>query len=267
TASLISELNEGFLIDVFAIKETGLYPLDNRTESLVFLVDYKIVAKSALLRDEFETKVIGTFFNTTVHVDYSLNGSLKLQSCYRFKTWEESQVKILEKRFFYRFDNMKIYRHEDQFEDALKITHLLLCPHVRFNRSQYELIYNTSSPAYNITLKINLNTVQLYIKDYNEFSKIGIDENDVLKVCRDLLEIKLSYLYQDLSNSLAYKEIPRPQNILTIACMTASITCLSLTLLTYCMFGELRTEAGVNNMCLSSSVFMAQLSLLAAANA
>ncbi|KAK6964324.1 adhesion G protein-coupled receptor E3, partial [Biomphalaria glabrata] len=264
---LISGLHDGFLIDVFAIKETGLYTLVNRTESLVFLVDLRIVAKIALSRDEFETKVIGTFFNTTLHLDYSLNGSLKLQSYYRFERWEESPVEILEERFLSQFDKIEFYRYKEQFEDALKITHLLLCPHLRFNKTQYELFYNTSSPAYNITLKIDLNTVQVYITDYNEFSKIEVDDNEVLNVCRDLLELKLSYLYQDLSNSEDYKEIPRPQNILTIACMTASITCLSLTLLTYCMFVELRTEAGVNNMFLSSSVFMAQLSLLAASNA
>ncbi|KAK6964328.1 G-protein coupled receptor Mth, partial [Biomphalaria glabrata] len=266
--SFMSELAQGFLVEVMAIKETGLdlYHLDNRTESLLFLVDFRIVVKFALTRDEFETKVIGIFFNTTLHLDYSLNGSLKLQSYYRFKRWRESPVEILESSLFHTYDKIKYFSPYEQFRDVLKITHLLLCPHVRFNRTQYELIYNTSSPAYNITLKIDLNTVQVYITDYIEFSKIEVDDNEVLKVCRDLLELKLSYIYQDLSNSEAYKEIPRSQNILTIACMTASITCLSLTLLTYCMFVELRTEAGVNNLFLSSIVLMAQLSLLAAAN-
>ncbi|KAK6964317.1 adhesion G protein-coupled receptor E3, partial [Biomphalaria glabrata] len=265
-ASLISELAQGFIVEVMTIKETGLYPLDNNTESLVFLVDFKIVAKYELSRDEFETKVIGTFFNSTVHLDYSLNSSLRLQSYYRFERWRESPVKIVASNYLSATNNITYYSPDEQFHEVLNITHLLLCSHVRFNRTQYELIYNTSSPAYNITLKIDLNTVQVYITDYNEFSKIEVDDNDVLKVCRDLLELKLSYLYQDLSNSEGNKEIPRSQNILTIACMTASITCLSLTLLTYCMFVELRTEAGVNNMFLSSSVLMAQLSLLAAAN-
>ncbi|KAK6964322.1 adhesion G protein-coupled receptor E3, partial [Biomphalaria glabrata] len=265
-ASLMTGLCEGFEVLVKAIKDTKSFHLDNNTESLVFLVDYKIVAKFALTRDEFETKVIGTFFNTTLHLDYSLNGSLNLQSYYRFERWEESPVKILENRNRNSFTKMNLYSPDVQFKDVLKITHLLLCPHVRFNKTQYELIYNTSSPAYNITLKIDLNSVQLYITDYSELSKIEIDKKELLNVCRDLLELKLSYLYNEFRNNEYFKELPMSQNILTIACMTASITCLSLTLLTYCLFVELRTEAGVNNLFLSSSVLMAQLSLLAAAN-
>ncbi|KAI8780050.1 adhesion G protein-coupled receptor E3, partial [Biomphalaria glabrata] len=266
SASLLSGLSEGFEVLVNAIEDTRSYHLDNNIEALVFFVDYKIVANYALTRDEFESKVIGTFFNTTIHLDYRLKSSLMVRSYYRFERWRESPIKILENSFFSTLSNMQIYVPDIQFEQAVYITHLLQCPHLRFGKTQYKIIYNKCAPAYNITLKTDINTVQLYINDYIEFSKIEIDENMVLKVCRDLLELKLSYIYQDLSNSEGNKEIPRPQNILTIACMAASITCLCLTLLTYCMFGELRTEAGVNNMFLSSSVLMAQLSLLAAAN-
>ncbi|KAK0048650.1 adhesion G protein-coupled receptor L2 [Biomphalaria pfeifferi] len=52
------------------------------------------------------------------------------------------------------------------------------------------------------------------------------------------------------------------ENILTWICFIISIVCLLLTLLTYCMFPVLRTKAGVNNMFLSFSLLLAQVSLM-----
>ncbi|XP_055874869.1 latrophilin receptor-like protein A isoform X2 [Biomphalaria glabrata] len=55
------------------------------------------------------------------------------------------------------------------------------------------------------------------------------------------------------------------ENFLTWICFIISMVCLLLTLLTYCMFPVLRTKAGVNNMFLSFSLLLAQVSLIISA--
>ncbi|KAH3800196.1 hypothetical protein DPMN_153826 [Dreissena polymorpha] len=47
--------------------------------------------------------------------------------------------------------------------------------------------------------------------------------------------------------------------ILSLACMIISVTCLLITLVTYFLFNELRTQPGINNMGLSISLIIAQV--------
>ncbi|XP_052271645.1 latrophilin receptor-like protein A [Dreissena polymorpha] len=47
--------------------------------------------------------------------------------------------------------------------------------------------------------------------------------------------------------------------ILSLVCMIISVICLLITLLTYCLFQELRTQPGINNMGLVISLIVAQV--------
>uniref|UniRef100_A0A2C9LI77 G-protein coupled receptors family 2 profile 2 domain-containing protein n=1 Tax=Biomphalaria glabrata TaxID=6526 RepID=A0A2C9LI77_BIOGL len=93
---------------------------------------------------------------------------------------------------------------------------------------------------------------------------VDFDDDGNLLVCIDLIDKKLNESKErDPDIDQRCKETQCfVENILTWVCFIISIVCLLLTLLTYCMFPVMRTKAGVNNMFLSFSLLLAQVSLM-----
>uniref|UniRef100_A0A2C9KIY5 G-protein coupled receptors family 2 profile 2 domain-containing protein n=1 Tax=Biomphalaria glabrata TaxID=6526 RepID=A0A2C9KIY5_BIOGL len=118
-------------------------------------------------------------------------------------------------------------------------------------------------PKVNITLDFKV--TQIYITDSEDLVMVEINDNGELDVCIDLIDRKLKEQRSEFKSTNKECEaiLCWVEYILTLVCFSISIVCLLVTLLTYLLFSVLRTVAGRNNMFLSGSLLMAQVSLLA----
>ncbi|XP_059168687.1 adhesion G protein-coupled receptor E3-like [Physella acuta] len=93
---------------------------------------------------------------------------------------------------------------------------------------------------------------------------LALDGDDVLNVCRQLLDTKLTLVDSLTSSKRSGQRYGwTVEYILTLVVMSVSMTCLLATLLTYSLFPVLRSRAGKRNMFLSGSLLLAHASLLA----
>ncbi|KAK7005082.1 adhesion G protein-coupled receptor L2, partial [Biomphalaria glabrata] len=169
---------------------------------------------------------------------------------------------------------------------AARLNQLLICRHVRLDQSYFHLIIDDHALPSNVTVVIHFNTTKIQITDNEDLIMLDVDAYGNLLVCVDLIDMKLKELKESdpdseklIDRKLKERdpETEKPsdnlceetqcliENILTWICFIISIVCLLLTLLTYCMFPVLRTKAGVNNMFLSLSLLLAQVSLMISA--
>ncbi|KAK0048637.1 adhesion G protein-coupled receptor L2 [Biomphalaria pfeifferi] len=120
----------------------------------------------------------------------------------------------------------------------------------------------------NVTITIDFNDTKLQITDNEDLVMLNVNNDETLDVCIALLDKKLKELKErdpDIKRQHCKETLCLVENFLTWICFIISIVCLLLTLLTYCMFPVLRTKAGVNNMFLSFSLLLAQVSLMISA--
>ncbi|XP_055874863.1 adhesion G protein-coupled receptor L3-like isoform X1 [Biomphalaria glabrata] len=145
---------------------------------------------------------------------------------------------------------------------------LLLCKYIRLDKSVYQVFIDDVLVPPFVTITIDFKITKINITDNEDLIMVNVDEDGYLDVCIALLDRKWKQLKE---NDI---DIERPEadhceetlclieNILTFVCLIVSMVCLLLTFLTYCMFPVLRTKAGVNNMFLSLSLLLAQVSLM-----
>ncbi|KAH9508459.1 hypothetical protein Btru_055272 [Bulinus truncatus] len=148
----------------------------------------------------------------------------------------------------------------DRVDKFSKISGVLICPYVSLRLSNYEMTFNETVLPPDVTITITLGPVKISITDKEDFKWIEIDENNTLNVCRGLLDSKLKDIVYRLQNDTYV--IPFLVYVVTTVCFAVSMACLLLTLLTYFLFPVLRTDAGINNMFLSGSLLLAQVSVL-----
>ncbi|KAK7005149.1 adhesion G protein-coupled receptor E4P [Biomphalaria glabrata] len=144
--------------------------------------------------------------------------------------------------------------------DYISVNHVLICRIVRFEPEQYQADVRDDVLPPDFTVTIDLNGTKILITDNADLNMVDIGQDGELNVCEDLLNSKLKMFKDDVlegNRDLAGTSLA--EYIVSIACSSASILCLVLTLMTYVLFSELRTEAGLNNMFLSSSLLLAQV--------
>ena len=152
----------------------------------------------------------------------------------------------------------------------------LNCQYVQFNDSTYVITKTkaTTSLIPSTKLSLTLGSTSLVFTENSEFTSISMDEKGFLHVCREVLDSKLKKFEEErmkefiteLKAQTRLSAVEKAQYYLTLVCLSASMICLVLTLLTYFRFRVLRNQAGLNNIFLCGSLLMAQASLLASSH-
>ncbi|XP_052274013.1 uncharacterized protein LOC127873948 [Dreissena polymorpha] len=79
------------------------------------------------------------------------------------------------------------------------------------------------------------------------------------EICWNIYQNSYNDSNDRLTKYTADKKTVTATGILSLVCMIISVTCLLITLMTYCLFQELRTQPGINNMGLVTSLIVAQV--------
>ncbi|RUS91773.1 hypothetical protein EGW08_000481 [Elysia chlorotica] len=148
-----------------------------------------------------------------------------------------------------RLDHDYLWALKARFID---VTHSLRCPYVLAN------ISNTNATVEKIpTISVSLmgQTVKVSTKQ-----KLAVVDGQV-QLCLSLYNKLIGLILNQNRQSL----FERVHFYLEVGCVCLSVTCLLLSILTYCVFPALRTLPGMNNLSLCVSLAVAQTSLLVTA--
>ncbi|XP_076111007.1 uncharacterized protein LOC143079516 [Mytilus galloprovincialis] len=203
----------------------------------------KLFVNVVVNRDEFETKLL-QFHNQKFSFEHFL--------CSRFNKTVNCILKCRVKYDngslflpidlpFRRFDTTKYYlKTKNELPESRKYIHshissLLKCPQIELDKT--EVILDESK---------NLLRVPQYstVLDYYNFYFTRSDRN--VRICLNMFK----------SMMVSTSEMSLLQIIMLIFTIL-SLLCLFLTFMTYCLFEQLRTLPGKNNMCLVVALFFA----------
>ena len=134
--------------------------------------------------------------------------------------------------------------------DPILVTKVLGCPLIELKPSEYSFEYNTKCIyVKEIDAKLQPGTYRM-----NNFSNIL-----TVYICAEdfIALLKQSRTNRTIPQSVSV-DSGIPQGILSVVCTCFSLLCLLLTLITYSLFQELRTQPGINNMALVICLMIAQ---------
>ncbi|KAH9514394.1 hypothetical protein Btru_025103 [Bulinus truncatus] len=265
------------LCEEFIILLQGIHDQSHSTVnlSLIYWTEFRFIGNFSFSRTPLETQVLQRFtqgnivletYNTSLEFKTSplfRNGKHYVNNLHKYLSVNKDLI-IVSKKYQ---SNNKDYL--DYVNDFTAISELLLCPNVRFNHSDFKMTINESSMPPTVDIIIDLHVMNISIADAGDLKMAEVNENGELCVCQELLNSKVESLKDNLlqeAAKLKMEGIYLAEYILSIICFVASMASLLLTLLTYAVFTVLRTEAGINNMFLSGSLLLAQLSLLASSH-
>ena len=216
---------------------------------------------------------------TTANLHFNLsNNHIQYQSrAFPARLPKPSEICLRSDINCYRSDYSIVFLPEtfEEVDHFIEATELMNCPYINFNKTMYDIFYSEESrslfPDTIITLKIGAAT--LNFSKHSELYHTELSKDESLKVCRNLLDLKLKELEEEQRREFYSKifvskadEATTAQYYLTLACVSISMVCLILTLATYSRFRALRSAAGVNNIFLCASLLLAQASLFASAH-
>ncbi|GFO02580.1 G-protein coupled receptor mth [Plakobranchus ocellatus] len=246
-------------------------PHQNNTSFMpVFYINATFQTASFYSRDKIESMLLSTLYSEIALEPNIFDISFDLKpftvdffshhhNC-KNGTWSPIKLPCHERHFAIP------YFPTFQYSELIPLTPLLICPFVTFNNTEYSLVRHSSvmSTIANVTLQVYGQSVELSDAE-DDMNLVSEDiANRQLRVCHSLLEGKIDA-------SAAAKTVAHISarttflGILSLTCLSLSMLCLVLTLLTYSLFPSLRSVAGINNMFLSASLLMAQAFLLATA--
>ena len=129
---------------------------------------------------------------------------------------------------------------------TLLVTRFLICPMIKLQSEDFSITINETGIVFS---DIDLS---LQYKQY-----MG-NVNIAITVCLEDY-ISVTDTFASLTNHTKQKLFANSNihNIISLVCVCCSIVCLLLTLLAYMVLPSLRTQPGVNNMCLSISLLSA----------
>ncbi|CAG5125787.1 unnamed protein product [Candidula unifasciata] len=147
---------------------------------------------------------------------------------------------------------------------------VLTCVHVSFNKSYFNISVNCSVFPPTWQIKLKLGEIELTFSDLSDTNRLAVEDYNGnsggnIFVCQDLLEETILKLKDNSYNSHK-SEIELWLYYLTHICIGLSLLTLLMTLVVYLLCVSLRNEAGINNMFLSGTLFLAQASLLASSH-
>ncbi|KAH9514437.1 hypothetical protein Btru_025258 [Bulinus truncatus] len=235
--------------------------------TILIKIDGVILSPPRQSRDSFEPPLLSYFVNNLITLNTAkANFTFKpLQAISRVIPYSTCRALSINRRdiFCDSFTNWPGYepsRYYSLYPPLIEVNDILLCPHVIFNQSYYELEYSGSELKNNYTVTIDLNVTKLQLSDSADLNSIHIENSGDLRICRELLDRKLEEIQNDVIRTKRREltVIDRVQNILSLFCTALSLLCLLLTVLTYGALPALRTAAGKNNMMLALSLLLAQ---------
>ncbi|GFS19466.1 G-protein coupled receptor Mth [Elysia marginata] len=250
------------------------HPDRRRLESLSALwVHGYLGANDTIPRDEFEAGVLDDLVNNNISMkclDYAFTFSVQIsvRDFDMVNLCLQSNVECIVKR---KLKEQPVDSISNLFEETssfLTLGKVLNCQTVSFNTDFYKVTKTFITSAM-IEISLQLGQTELRFTRVNELNEISIDENDILKVCKDFLNYKLESLDEEMRREFYSKyfraeadDITEVQYYTTLVCVGVSMLCLLLAIITYFRFNVLRTVAGMNNIFLCGSLLLAQASLL-----
>ncbi|KAK7005159.1 adhesion G protein-coupled receptor E4P [Biomphalaria glabrata] len=266
---MIEDLSSDFRLDVEGIRDI-ISPMFLKFPA-IFWMECLLFALKNISRNDFEMEILNRFMTGNISIQNFANVNLLVKP---FQMLQIVHVKsqtvqnsINQSRSAYLHARYKSVNFFETIEyDYININHVLVCRFVRFEPGQYQIDVrdNIIPLPPGVAITIDLNSSKILITDNADLNMVDIGQDGELNVCEDLLNSKLKMFKEDVlegtNRELAGTSLA--EYIVSIACSSASILCLVLTLMTYVLFSELRTEAGLNNMFLSSSLLLAQVSLM-----
>ncbi|BFZ01119.1 hypothetical protein BsWGS_04158 [Bradybaena similaris] len=216
-------------------------------------------------RDEIETILVRDLLLSNITVDIDTNTTLTLMPMlYQNRKTTETNYNltdnnvssylsssILFTRYFYDVTN------KDR-QQALILEPQLNCVFVKFDKTQYLYKRDITTKPHGSQIILLFSGAIMTFSARAELNMISIDENEDLRTCLDLLNTTNVIYSEIINNSMLRMSL----YLLTLICLLLSIVCLAFTLVTYFLFPVLRSVAGKNNMFLSESLLLAQVSLL-----
>ncbi|KAL8623110.1 hypothetical protein ACOMHN_065724 [Nucella lapillus] len=141
------------------------------------------------------------------------------------------------------------------------VTPLLICPFLTFASEEYFIgpsdMPDDNIPMVNLTLMNETQTVRV--------ADIERDKDGNMNICGHLFQEKFSNLFQDEDKATTYKPDREEilfwvlvEHYLSLICVSVSLVCLLLTIVTYSLFRSLRSIPGQNTIALCCSLFLAQ---------
>ena len=161
-------------------------------------------------------------------------------------------------------DSFQIWNYIDAF---IALSNTLNCLFVSFPSDKFKLQREKDSSAKSWSLNIEFDSAEIIVSDPLDLSGALVGEDGQLKVCRYVLQKNIR-LRKQLITSYAFStnsDMSFWQSTVTLICLGASTACLAITVVTYCLFAELRSIAGWHNLLLAATLLVAQGLLLASA--
>ncbi|KAH3800157.1 hypothetical protein DPMN_153785 [Dreissena polymorpha] len=123
------------------------------------------------------------------------------------------------------------------------------CPLVVLNSTEINPIENNA---------LRLKNGAIIDSKYVNYGKHRLT-NETFEVCWEMYKTSVNGSKTRQNDRSTDRKPVTATGILSLACMIISVTCLLITLVTYFLFNELRTQPGINNMGLSISLIIAQV--------
>ena len=139
---------------------------------------------------------------------------------------------------------------------AMAISPLLLCPFLVFERGEFTVEDPETPDEFEDSIKLTLMNVTGTVPR----NQVETDDQGNLKICAILFEEK----FEELLRADLREDPPGVsfwvllENYLSLACVSMSLLCLLLTLVTYAAFKSLRTVPGQNTIGLCINLLLAQ---------
>ncbi|KAH3852194.1 hypothetical protein DPMN_094695 [Dreissena polymorpha] len=141
-------------------------------------------------------------------------------------------------------------KNTDNTTDTI-LTARFKCPLIRLNVTKINPIGNNS-----FRLKNGAAIDSKYV-NYGRNQKT--DHLRTFEICWNIYQNSYNDSNDRLTGYPNHNQSVTTTGILSLVCMIISVICLLITLLTYCLFQELRTQPGINNMGLVISLIVAQV--------
>ncbi|KAK7004858.1 adhesion G protein-coupled receptor E4P, partial [Biomphalaria glabrata] len=263
--SLLLELSDDILVQIQAFRNKNVGTMHAILD--IYFIDFKIVAIESLTRNEFEKQVLGIFSTN----EFVLEDTKNKTQVMKFEMFQVTGMLATDQL---SQSNYSVYSHQIydskrrvRFVDIMKyinVTLVLLCRYVHLDSKSYQVKVNYQVLPPDISIKIDLNRSTLYVVDQRDLTMVEVDEDGGLNVCVELLDKLIGQQQQSFLSLMAkwLKGTNLVEYIVSLVCFVASIICLLTSLFTYWIFPVLKTEAAINNMFLSGSLLLAQVSLL-----
>uniref|UniRef100_A0A2C9LS57 Uncharacterized protein n=1 Tax=Biomphalaria glabrata TaxID=6526 RepID=A0A2C9LS57_BIOGL len=264
---MVEEFTTNYRLDVGGLVDTNSIPF--LKFPAIFWMECLLFARQNIIQNDFDIQILNQFMYGNISVQNFENAKLivkPFQMLPRFVVANSVAQNLINQSQTVYLDAE--YKSESFITglkvDYISVNHVLMCRFVRFEPEQYQADVRDDVIPPDLTLTIDLNGTKILITDNADLNMVDIGQDGELNVCEDLLNSKLKIFRDDVlegtNRELAGTSLA--EYIVSIACSSASILCLVLTLMTYVLFSELRTEAGLNNMFLSSSLLLAQVCLM-----